>query len=461
MAQTKEHRLLVWGIIASQFAPTFMTSGVAVALPSLGADLNAGATSLGLVETLYLTSQVAFLLPVGRFAAAGDKKTVYKLGLWAFAVSSILIGLLSSMPIVLGLRFIQGIASAACSATGPAILSDIVPPSERGKAFGSSIGAVYAGLTLGPVCSGVLTDIWGWRAVFLVGGVTLFGMAWLIQIAMPSLWRRLPAKAIHLPSVVLAVAAVLGLVAGSSLVREGLVGYACLAGGAILTVAFVLLQRRLPQPLLDVDMLIRNSVLGNALFLQFLLYTNAFSITFMLSLYMQVSLGHSAQMSGQVIAIGFLFMAMIAPIAGRLSDRYLPRRISAFGIAGVLVSTAMGMFLDAHSTLTYIILMGSIHGVAWAFFSSPNMTIIMNSVSGPATSVASALGAGARSLGMVSGMLVTGLLISLSIGNQAVRDHSDDVIQILVTTCSILTVITAVVLVLSVISAAKAQPIDP
>ncbi|MCP5046777.1 MAG: MFS transporter [bacterium] len=166
MTQTKNNRLLVWTIVASQFTPAFMFSGVAVALPAMGTDLDAGATSLGLVETLYLAGSVAFLLPIGRLADASDKNTLYKFGLLSFGVSSILIGLLSSMPAILVIRFLQGVTSAIFSATGPAILADIVPAEQRGKAYGSSMGAIYTGLTLGPIVAGFLIDLWGWRASF-------------------------------------------------------------------------------------------------------------------------------------------------------------------------------------------------------------------------------------------------------------------------------------------------------
>src|SRR5882672_2540361 len=108
MPHPDDKRLLVWAIIASHFAPPFMASGVAVALPAMGLDLNAGATSLGLVETLFLAAQVAFLLPVGRLAGVSSKETLFKLGLAGFAVTTLLISVLSSMPIVLGLRFVQG-----------------------------------------------------------------------------------------------------------------------------------------------------------------------------------------------------------------------------------------------------------------------------------------------------------------------------------------------------------------
>src|SRR5919198_3427775 len=99
-------------IAASQFAPPFMVSGVAVALPAIGTDLGAGATSLGLVETLFLAGAVGFLLPAGRLVDAGDKASLFKFGLLAFGMSSLLVGLLSSIPLILLLRFVQGGVSA-------------------------------------------------------------------------------------------------------------------------------------------------------------------------------------------------------------------------------------------------------------------------------------------------------------------------------------------------------------
>jgi MFS family permease len=363
------------------------------------------------------------------------------------------------MPMALSLRFLQGISSAIIQVTGTALLVDLVPANQRGKAFGLSIGAVYAGLTLGPVCAGFLTDIWDWRMVFWVGGATLLSMCLLIHPMMPSSWRWPPPKAVHIPSSVLVMAAVMCLVAGSSLFREGAVGYAFLTAGAVLAVAFVLLQRRLEQPLINVGLLMRNRDLSIALFVQLLLYTNAFCMTFTLSIYMQVTLGYSAKASGQILAAGMVVMALMAPVAGRLSDRYQPRVITAFGVAGVLVSTLMGTMLDERSGLVFIIAMWICHGVFWAFFSSPNMTIIMNSVPASASSIASALGASARSLGMLSGMLIAALLISLKLGHEPVAQHPIEFVDIMVTTFAVLSALTAVVLVICVATARRREPI--
>src|SRR5437763_16794540 len=112
------HPLLVPAIAAAQFAGPFMISGVAVALPGLGADLNAGATALSLVETLFLAASVALLLPAGRLGDAADKVALFKLGMVAFAAASIATGLATSMPVLLALRFVQGVCGAAVQASG-------------------------------------------------------------------------------------------------------------------------------------------------------------------------------------------------------------------------------------------------------------------------------------------------------------------------------------------------------
>ena len=449
MEQGQDRRGIARVVITTQFGPPFMVSGVAVVLPAMGGDLGAGATSLGLVETVFLASQLSFLLPAGRLADAGDKRTLYKWGLACFAVSSLLIALLSSVPGILFLRFVQGASAAVFAATGPAILSEIVPPERRGRAFGSSIGAIYAGLTLGPVVAGFLADLWGWRSVFLTGGILTAAGCTLISTMMPSRWQRPGKNAVNLPSAALIVTAALFLVAGSATLREGAVGYVFLAAAAIAIVGFVRLQSHLERPLVDVRALMANRILRNALLVQLLIYVAAFSATFMASLYMQISLGASATLAGQLIAVSSLLMASLAPVAGRLSDRYQPRRVLGIGVGCLLISSAMGTLLHDGSSLAYLTLMLAVQGLGFAFFSSPNMTTIMGSVPPTASGMASALGAKARALGMLSGMLVATMLISLDFGHDPIALHPDRLIGTIVTAFAILATITAAAFILA------------
>ncbi len=451
MKTPRPHRFLVPAIAASQFAPPFMISGVAVALPAMGADLAAGATALSLVETLFLAASVAMLLPAGRLGDAADKATLYKLGMAAFALCSIAIGLAASVGAILALRFVQGLLSAAAQATGPAIIADVVPPERRGRAFGLAIGSVYAGLTLGPIVAGVLVDLWGWRAVFLAGGATVLALLAPIHFMLRARWRRPAPRAVHLPSAALALVAMLCLVGGAATLREGAAGYGAMAAGLALLAVFVYSQRRVAQPLLDVGVLVRNHVLRNALLVQWLLYCNAFGAVFLLSLHMQSVLGHAANTAGQVIAVGTLLMAAIAPLAGRLADRRRPGLIAAAGAAVVLVAALMATRLDAGSSLLFVALVLAVQGVGFALFSTPNMTMVMNAVPPERTGIASALSAASRSLGMVSGMLVVGALVSVNLGHDPVGADPARFVATMQTSFWILAAVSAVALALSLL----------
>jgi MFS family permease len=416
----KPHPLLVPALAAAQFAPPFMISGVAVALPALGAELAAGAVALSLVETLFLAASVALLLPAGRLGDAADKAALYKGGMAAFAAASIATGFAASVPAVLALRFLQGVASAAVQASGAALIADAVPPERRGRAFGITIGSIYAGLTLGPICAGFLVELWGWRSVFIVGGAVVLLLLVPAHLLLRATWTAPRAGTVHLPSTVLVTAAMLSLVGGAASLREGALGYAGVALGLALLAGFVFLQRRLERPLLNVRILAENRVLGSALLVQWLLYCNAFGTVFLLSLYMQSVLGHGPDTAGQVLAVGTLLMAAIAPAAGALSDRMPQATIAAAGVAVALVAVVMATFLGAGSPLVAVGAVLAVQGVGFAFFSSPNIAMVMNAVPRERSGIASALSASARSLGMVSGMLIVGALVSVKIGHEPV-----------------------------------------
>src|SRR6185503_12973793 len=284
--------------------------------------------------------------------------------------------------------------------------------------YGMMIAAVYAGLTLGPVCAGFLVDRWGWRAVFWAGGALVVLGCLAIQLLLPSAWRRPPPAAVHLPSTCLIAAAMLLLAFGCSTLRLPLLGYGCVCAGLALTIGFILLQRRLAQPLLNVEMLMRNAVLSKALLVQLLLYTQAFCSVFMVSIFVQVVLDQAANTAGQVLAIGSLLMALLAPLAGALSDRYRPLFVSTIGVSIAFASALFAVSLDEQAGLVRVALVLAVQGIGFAFFSSPNMTTVMNAVPAQRRSIASALAAQARSLGMLAGMLITAAVVSLYIGEQ-------------------------------------------
>jgi MFS family permease len=116
-------------------------------------------------------------------------------------------------------------------------------------------------------------------------------------------------------------------------------------------------------------------------------------------------------------------MAVVAPLSGVLADRFRPRVVSGLGVACVLLTTVLARQLDGGSSLWDVALVLCTQSLGFALFSTPNMKAIMGAVSPAATGQASALAATSRSIGMVSGMIVTGLLLSAAIGHAPLVEH--------------------------------------
>ena len=285
--------------------------------------------------------------------------------------------------------------------------------------------------------------------MFIAGGALVLLLLAPIHFMLPAAWRRPAPRAVHLPSTALATAAMLALVGGAATVREGAIGYGAMALGLVLLAAFFFLQRRVAQPLLNVEFLARNRVLRNALIVQWLLYCNAFGTVFLLSLHMQSVLGHSPNTAGQVIAVGTLLMAAIAPLAGLLADRTRPAALASLGVGIALAAALAATRLGAGSHLVFVALVLAVQGVGFAFFSSPNMTMVMNAVPRERSGIASALSATARSLGMVSGMLIVAALVSLNLGHAPVEADPARFVETMRLSFWILAALTAAALALS------------
>ena len=423
--------MLVYIIALSQFAFAFMFSGVAVTLPAMGTEFAAGGVALGLVETLYMGTSAALLLPAGKLADATDKNTLFKVGLLVFTVSALAIGFMPSISTIIGLRFVQGAGSALLAATGMAILTDYVPPERRGQAYGISIGAIYVGLGAGPLIAGLITEHFGWRWVYFVSFVPLLGCYVWTHISLKSQWRA-PRAPIDIRSSAIIAAAVMALIFGSAILGQSLLGYGLIALGLGLGVVFFATVEKSKNPLLNLSEVRANRQFSAALVTQFLVYSAALSTYFLFSIYLQAVRGFGAETAGFFLVVGPVLMAVIAPISGRLADRYPPHLLAGSGVGCVLASTVLAARIEADTSLAYVLVILAVQGVGYALFSSPNMAIIMNSVTRDKISVASALAAKMRALGMVFSMIIVTVILSLQIGTDAVVTRQSEFVTVMV-----------------------------
>jgi len=168
MVDEREKKIILLVASLSSFLVPFTGSSITVALPSMAAQFHADAVTLGWITSAYIISAAVFIVPFGRLADILGRRRIFLYGVLTFTIASLLCAFSPAAELLIGARFLQGIGGAMLFATSVAIVTQVYGPGERGRALGITIAAVYAGLSIGPFLGGVLTDQFGWPAIFLV-----------------------------------------------------------------------------------------------------------------------------------------------------------------------------------------------------------------------------------------------------------------------------------------------------
>ena len=162
---------------------------------------------------------------------------------------------------------------------------------------------------------------------------------------------------------------------------------------------------------------------------QFFVYAAGFAMTFLFSIFLQLVRGYTAQEAGLLLVISPLCMALMAPLSGRLADRYPPKSVAGLGALLVMVSLLLATRISAGTSVAYLIAVLSVQGVGLGMFSAPNVSRIMHSVESHQVSIASALSAKTRSLGMLASMTVVMILLSVHIGSGPLTEPGSDLVH--------------------------------
>ena len=188
MHQPDIRKVALFIAVLSGFITPFDLSAVTIALPSIGSEFAMDAVTLSWVSTAYLLAAGVFLVPFGRIADIYGRKKVFVAGLLLFIIASACMVLSVSSVMIILLRVLQGTGAALIFGTAVAILTEVSPVAERGRALGIYTTAVYLGLSLGPFLGGFLVQHFGWRSLFLVNvPIGLFTIA-LILLYLKGEW---------------------------------------------------------------------------------------------------------------------------------------------------------------------------------------------------------------------------------------------------------------------------------
>jgi len=401
------------------FLTPFLGSAVNLALPSIGKDLNATAIGLGWVISSFILSSAIFLLPFGRLADIIGRKKVFSTGILLFTISTFLIIFSQSITGLIILRIFQGLASAMIFGTSLAIITSVYQPGERGKAMGINITAVYLGLSLGPIIGGILTQYFGWRSIFAF--LVPFGIISLILIKkkIKTEWAESSGEKFDWRGSVIYGIALSSFMYGFSILPST-PGWIFLAAGLITAIVFVLYEKKIRNPVFDIQLLLQNRVFAFSGIAALINYSATSAIGFFISLYLQYLKGFDARTAGLIMISWPITMTLLSPVAGKLSDRKNPGVIASAGM-GITAAGLILLCFFRETTPTYaVVLLLILMGIGFGLFSSPNSNAIMSSVEKRHLGVASGVVGTMRMVGQMMSMGIAMMLISLYIGKQPI-----------------------------------------
>lgn len=356
---------------------------VTIALPSITRDLHASIVAMMWVMMGYSLVITSVLLPVSRLADMKGRVRIYNIGFALFTVSSALCGFAQSGEQLVLFRLIQGVGAACLYANGTALVTDAFPAKERGFALGLNLTVGVSGFILGTVLGGVITQFLGWRYIFYINlpfGIfaTIWAFTRLHEIVEPE--RKAPFDIGGMVTFPLSIAS---LLAGLTYIVLGHWGdpvtTALLVLGAALLVAFVFIERRVDHPMMDLSLFrIRLFLFGNIS-----MFLNALArgaTMFVMSWYFQAVLGDSPLIAGVKLLPLVITMMALAPLAGRLSDRFGSRWLSTLGLAmGLAARIWMSTFALGVSYVVVALAL-ALTGLGNALFNSPNTSAVMGAV---------------------------------------------------------------------------------
>jgi EmrB/QacA subfamily drug resistance transporter len=363
------------------------------------------AVALSWVAMAVLLAAATFLLPFGRIADIYGRKRIFVYGISLYSLAALVLTISPSVAFLISFRVLQGIGAAMIFGTSMAILTSVFPPNERGRALGINVAAVYVGLSLGPPLGGFLTQQFGWRSIFLVnlplGAIALVAALWKLK----GEWAEAKGEKFDLVGSLIYGLSLVAIIYGFSELPDS-IGIWLIIVGAIGLSAFIWWETRVESPVLNVRLFRNNTAFSLSNLSALINYSATNAVTFLLSLYLQYIEGFTPQRAGLVLILQPVVMAVLSPLAGRLSDRIEPRILASAGMSVTTAGLVMLIFLNNSLGVSYILLSLGILGLGFALFSSPNSNAVMSSVDRKFYGVAS---------GMLGTMRLAGQMLSLGI----------------------------------------------
>ena len=419
---SEKNATLLVASLASFLTP-FMSSSINIALPTIGADFGTNAVSTGWIATSYLLAGAVFLIPAGRAADILGRKRIFLMGIIIFTLASFFCGISPSVSMLILFRVFQAIGSAMIFGTGMAILTSVFPPKERGKAMGIAIASVYTGLTMGPFAGGILTSRFGWRSIFFFVIPLGIIVIYFVLKKLKNEWADAKGEKFDWAGSWLYAISLLLIMYGFPKLPS-MEGLLYIGSGIMFFVIFIVVELRTKYPVVELTLFRENLTFRYSNLAALINYSATFATGFLLSFYLQKVRSLSAQDAGLILVSSPVMMALLSPLAGKLSDKFEPRLLSSVGMGISAVGLFMLFFLKEETSILHLILILLFMGVGFALFSSPNTNAIMGSVERKYLGVASGTMGTMRLTGQMLSMGIAMMLFSFFLGKAEISNEN-------------------------------------
>src|SRR6266851_4271270 len=388
---------------------------VNVALPSIERSLHISIAQLEWIVTAYALVFAALMITGGKLADLYGRRRIFVVGLAIFTLSSLACGFAPSSGFLIGARAFQGIGAALMNPATLSIITATFPPKQRGQAIGIWAGVSAMALAIGPLAGGLIVDNINWNWIFFVNvPVGVLGIV-VAKFFIDESRDTSHEQSIDLPGLATSAAGLFAL--NYALIEGNAKGWASaeilslFAVAAVLLVAFVLLESRQRLPMLDLSLFKIGSFVG-ANVVAMLVSLGMFGVFFFVSLYIQNILGYSPTKAGAAFLPMTILIILLAPVAGKQSDRIGSRWLMGGGMTVLGISLLLYQRVGLHSTFWTLLPAMILGGVGMAFVMSPMTSAAMGSVPIDKAGVGSGVLNSFRQVGGSLGIALMGAIVA-------------------------------------------------
>lgn len=394
---------------------TIDMSIVNVSLPVLVDELNTDFSTVQWVILGYVLMNTSLMLGVARLGDLYDKKHLYAAGLTVFTIGSFLCGLSWNIYWLIAFRVLQGLGGVFLQALGMALVVEVFPFNERGRALGLMGGMVSIGLSSGPALGGIIIGTLGWSWIFWIN-IPIGALAvYTLLRHVPSRGSRKNGQGFDLIGaltmmIVLACYALAMTRGQDSGFNQPLVQTLLLFSG-VGAVFFLILEKRLKRPMVDPN-LFRNILFGLGILMGFMTFILLGGTMFLLPFFLKYVQNYPTHMVGLLLMVVPIGEGVISPVAGWLADRWGPLGIRLIGSTAIMFGCFLVSTIHADtSAIGYIARIFPL-GMGIGTFQATNNTAVMGSVPGKRLGISSGLLGLSRNLGVTTGIPLVGTLFT-------------------------------------------------